>query len=803
MRRWWALAVAGALSISIFPAARAADQTRTARSVSTIQRWSDPATWGGRLPGRDESVRIPSGTEVLLDISPPPLGGFSVDGTLRFAKKSLSLTADWIMVHGSLQVGSSGEPFRKRAVITLTGDDRATDVMGMGNRFLGVMGGELDLHGRRIPGWTRLGATASKGATAVTLAKQMPWKPGDRIAIASSSYWARHDEERTITHVDGARIELDRPLDRMHFGELQSFAGRTMDERAEVALLSRNVVIRSSDDAGEDGFGGHMMFMEGAEARLDGVELDRMGQRGLLRRYPVHFHMDGSATDSYLRRSSIHHSFNRCVTIHGTSDLKLKGNVCFEHLGHGFFLEDGAETGNVLVNNLGFGTRDVKDGLLPSDRRAATYWITNPDNELIGNVAAGSESIGFWYALPEHPTGLSGSTDVWPRRIPLGSFRGNVAHSNEDTGLNVDHGPRPDGTTQATWYRPVSDPSDPDSTPVPAVFEDFTAYFNRDRGVWLRGENHEVRRAMLADNRAGATFASEESFLTDSVVVGESANRGTVESWEETGPGGRALPFFWEPEAQVIGFEFYDGRVGTTDSTFVNFQTNPVRPAGALGYLAPNAFGISPQNFASGVSFQDSNPVYLADPAPGMDGDASKVFVDRDGTVTGTAGRTVVVDNPFLVTDGCRFEAGWNSHVCPSRYVSVMVGGPSPDAVKPVTLTRTDEVSQTLMGCCDDSEEAWTSAFPNQRYKVGFNGGTPKQARFVLWRGKGDHVDLVMPVGSAYAVTRWGRALKAASSLSVLSSTSDSTYFHDRDTGLLYLRVFGNGTWEEVRISQI
>src|SRR4030095_8319572 len=60
-----------------------------------------------------------------------------------------------------------------------------------------------------------------------------------------------------------------------------------------------------------------------------------------------------------------------------------------------------------------------KDVLLPSDNTVATYWITNPDNTFIDNVAAGSDSNGFWMSLPEHPIGKFLGTDIaqniWPR----------------------------------------------------------------------------------------------------------------------------------------------------------------------------------------------------------------------------------------------------------------------------------------------------------------------------------------------------------------------------------------------------
>src|SRR4029077_4123696 len=49
--------------------------------------------------------------------------------------------------------------------------------------------------------------------------------------------------------------------------------------------------------------------------------------------------------------------------------------------------------------------QDAKDVLLPSDNTASSFWITNPNNIYRDNVAAGSDSTGFWFALPQNPTG--------------------------------------------------------------------------------------------------------------------------------------------------------------------------------------------------------------------------------------------------------------------------------------------------------------------------------------------------------------------------------------------------------------
>jgi hypothetical protein len=201
------------------------------------------------------------------------------------------------------------------------------------------------------------------------------------------------------------------------------------------------------------------------------------------------------------------------------------------------------------------------------------------------------------------------------------------------------------------------------------------------------------------------------------------------------------------------------------------------------------------------MTFIDSDAVHLADPEPGMDGDLSKVFVDRDGSVTGTAGAAVVVDNPFLLTKDCTFRPSWNAYVCPPGYVSLWVstdGGPS--RIKPLTLRRADGVTQTLNGCCDDSDEAITTILPERAYDVQFAGGVPGEATFVLWRGRGTSLRLNLDVPSTPSVTRWGQKLPAATDLAALNARDGSGYFYDAMSGSLHLKLVADGDWEEVRV---
>lgn len=780
--------------------AAAAHETRP---VAEWRRWSDPGTWtSGDLPKAGAQVRIARGTMVLLDTSPPPLGSLTIEGALVFDDRNLELTANTIMVHGRLQVGTPDRPFRSRAVITLAGKLDPNAPKATGSKVLAVMGGVLDLHGEpRGPAWTRLAKTASRGAGQIVLERPVDWRPGDHIVIASTDYNPLQAEEALVKAVQGI-VTLDRQLGYMHYGAQQTFAGVTVDERAEVGLLSRNVVVQGDKGPAESGHGGHVIIMEGSTARLQWAEFQRMGQKKVLGRYPVHFHMAGDVSGSYVRYNSIHHSFNRCFTIHGTHGVHAQGNVAYDTIGHCYFLEDGIEAQNALESNLGLVTRaaEEKDALLKSDMQPATFWISHPTNVFRGNVAAGSQSFGFWFAMPKHPTGLSKTDEIWPRRMPLGSFHGNIAHSNDNAGLFVDG----DGSDEEFNFTPRKNPVPPeegqeDSPPVPTAFTDFTAYKNRSHGIWLRGEYLRIRNAKLADNAIGATFASTETFIEDSIVIGETANKGTVEPDEAAGLDKRSLPMPWAPEYPIRGFEFFWEHVGARRITFVNFTPNAKRRASGLAFPVDNPYGINVRNFSEGVRFVNANQVYLLKPNPKADGDKSALFVDKDGAVTGIAGAHVVVNDPFMITAGCARRGPWNAYVCQGNSygrLSFNAEFEKPTVLGPIVVRRDDGgATHELVGFEGENEPSTffhTGFIYGKTYRVQWKGSGPPH----LWLSAefgapGEWVRLALPYGGRrFEIHRNGdteNPLARARSLAELDAGPGDQYYSDGR--FLYVKI--------------
>ena len=386
---------------------------------------------------------------MILDVSPPALGGVSIDGKLSFANNAdLELTTEWIMLHGELAIGSEASPHTRKATITLTNNVKGEDVMaGMGDRGIMISGGTLNLHGDRTNTWTKLASTAKAGSTSIEVLNAAGWRVGDEIVLASTDYDPRQAERRTISAISGNTITLDKKLDYMHFGKITF----DVDERGEVGLLTRNIKIQASADAEQSFFGGHIMAMPSSHMYVEGVELNRMGQNLTLARYPIHWHLVGDAKGQYIRNAAIHDTYSRCVTVHGTNYLHIENNVTYNTVGHCFFMEDGIEHDNEFVHNLAIQTKchtskpcdptnlapfgsssdglnfkltgqDSKEVLIPSDNTASSYWITNPDNVLPRQRGRGFRRDGFLARLP-------GASDGPVRRH--GDQQGYVATSHE------------------------------------------------------------------------------------------------------------------------------------------------------------------------------------------------------------------------------------------------------------------------------------------------------------------------------------------------------------------------------------
>ena len=540
--------------------------------LEPVAPWSSVSTWGGYIPNGTSPVIIPQGVAVALD-GDCRSRTVDVHGELLTSNVDASLEARYVLVSGvdaKFEVGAEGAPFLQDFTLRLKGKNPdAMDLPGMTANTKALMamdGGQVDMHGEPKTSWTRLNATALAGSTSieVELDAAANWKVGDQVVISGTTHQKPNDdyidyaEVATIGSVNGTTIGLQAPLVHDHNGvntslNLTHAALGTQwapEQRAEVGMLTHNVKVEGVMDSTHPTFGGHIMMMRdpsspasiGGRGRFSGVELYHMGKMGKLGRYPMHWHLlADQGAGQYFRDSSVHESFNRAITIHGTESAEVVNNVAYRHIGHGIFLEDGAERFNKINYNLALSTLrpDPRMEYLPGvyyipllesdhifssgpgiqNRSPSTYWITNPNNEFRGNVAAGTEGTGYWFALPETVLSPSGdmqyfqNANISPTTEVLGVFEGNSCHSSY-TGMDLND------ALDSVSGEIISNR---DWLPtVPATIQDFTAW--ACGGGIYTGEGHgEITfdGAMLLDNTSALDFAGYH-LVTNSAIVGDS-----------------------------------------------------------------------------------------------------------------------------------------------------------------------------------------------------------------------------------------------------------------------------------------
>ncbi len=651
-----------------------APSVQVATNSSNATRWSDANTWGGVVPAENTDIVIPRGQTILLD-SNVSAATLTVNGTLICDNRDLDLSARWIMVHGTFQCGTDREPFQHRLNITLTGNDKNESVMNMGTKTLGAMGGGIiSLHGQPRTSWLMLNGTVNPGARTINTEYTTNWRAGDSIVITSTDDSMEHAEVRTIKKIEGTTITLNDALKYRHFGEVQSFSNGTrnwdVDTRAEVALLTRNIKIQGDQASEQSRFGAHVMIMEGSAGLISGVEFRRVGQEGILGRYPFHWHLANNVEGQYIRNSSIVRSYNRCITVHGAHKALVEDNVCMDHVGHGYFLEDGGETSNVFKHNLGLLTRRPADNvaLLPSDiqdgeaaRGPSTFWISNGDNTFVGNAAAGSDGLGFWYDTESHVVGSSARLTRYentnPRKSAFGEFRDNRVHSSDMAFSTCNLSSGPDG------YLP----------PTQANFQNLTVFSGGDGAVWpCEGDQlfTDLKVTDTGHSHHAGFVAPRPVTVKDSLFVANS----------RLSEGGRGRM------RSAIGI--YDFGVDLRNVHFVNFN---MEYGGSHMFGARDADVRITSNPISNVTLADSYLYYdrRKQPQDMRPSAWGAVIHDEDGSLGLGPNSALVADHPLMTDSTCTDVYG-SGRLCGNRYVRAKFSFGGQRNLPPIRHFRSD-----------------------------------------------------------------------------------------------------------------
>ena len=221
-----------------------------------------------------------------------------------------------------------------------------------------------------------------------------------------------YSEERVITAVsklqDTVRLDLDRQLGQTHPGGRTVFEAPSgvfeMSTAAEVLRLTRNVRITGEGHASTARLAQNELAFRGAATQLsgsgrmniEGVELDNCGKQTHMGKCCLHFHLSGNCNDCTFSHNSVHHTFQRGITVHGTHYSTVEDNAIYDARGANIYMEDGNEWSNFISANamvcvawhhckISPNTWSDANGLQQDYMEQGGIWGISPSNVYLGN----------------------------------------------------------------------------------------------------------------------------------------------------------------------------------------------------------------------------------------------------------------------------------------------------------------------------------------------------------------------------------------------------------------------------------
>jgi len=451
--------------------------------------WSDPATWGGVVPGPNDVAvvehRVVFGGSVQVhDLVIYP-NGFLI--FRRNSSSSLNVGTLQVLAGGKLEIGRPSNPISGNATVEIVFANRAIDTnVDPGQYGQGLIAlGDVTISGTPTQAnFVRLTTEPSAGDIKLSTSQSLEgWVPGGRLVLPDSRQadprvergFVSQTEVLEIAGVSVAtgEITLASPIRHDHPGARG--ADGELDLLPHAAWLSSNVVLRSAEP---NGVRGHVQFMYRASVdvrytlfkdlgRTTARDLDetvfddegnaiRVGtnQPG---RYPIHAHhlngpenspghgyqyiLIGNAIDG----GSFDHAFKWGIAVHASHYGLVLRNTVYNYAGSGIATEDGSETGNVFDLNFvarcaAFGPLDVND----RGTAGTAFWFRGQNNIMRRNVAADSRNSGFSinaYRLgevkvPSEPGSLERVT-VDMNTLPILNFNNNETYGPAFYGVDL------------------------------------------------------------------------------------------------------------------------------------------------------------------------------------------------------------------------------------------------------------------------------------------------------------------------------------------------------------------------------
>lgn len=423
-----------------------------AQETKRSGRFSDPATWGGKIPDASASITVNPKHSLTLD-GDVSVCDITIFGTLTFdSKKRTTLN-----VYGN--IANYGRLIRKPnalhdSIIFRSIDESSYKGGGMDiiptDRGLWVReGGVVDVSGAAKTEWLNLAGPAYAGERVIYLPyTPKGWRIGDHLAIAPTGVVGRdhhtHFDTVRVAGITRGWVALDRPLKHDHPAVYNRFTGQYYT--AEVMNLTRTFYLGGEGDGSarpENNGRAHINIMNEAPTFIRYTEIRHMGPRQLdggytkevQGRYLLHFHhclygSFGSVIEGVVGRNSGGPAF----VAHASHGITFKRNIQFDGWGHGYWWDVPPDKGMDTVNNSNFITYDsCVSALVRFDPEFRGYRLSNfhlgsgIGNTVINCVAVGnggsSGAAGFLW-----PESSNYTPNLWVSENIL-------SHNNKTNGI--------------------------------------------------------------------------------------------------------------------------------------------------------------------------------------------------------------------------------------------------------------------------------------------------------------------------------------------------------------------------------
>lgn len=164
----------------------------------------------------------------------------------------------------------------------------------------------------------------------------------------------------------------------------------TPGQGVEIAVTTRNIKIVGDDDGTTNGGYMQVFHTPGVAQKIEGVEFLNMGQLGRKNRFSMQLLYNGNVEGTSLSRNSFRQSNMRCISVDGTANATIVGNVGAEISGHCYYFSH-ESADNMVVGNLAsnMDNRVNWNNRINGydDYDADGFAIWSPGNHFIGNVS--------------------------------------------------------------------------------------------------------------------------------------------------------------------------------------------------------------------------------------------------------------------------------------------------------------------------------------------------------------------------------------------------------------------------------